>query len=72
LSASAYARTGVVDPADLRLFALVAPVALVASFLGARLVGKGGAQAVGRVALLLTLVSGAALLVAAGRGLWGR
>jgi uncharacterized membrane protein YfcA len=72
LTLAAYARTGAVDPADLRLFALVAPVALVASFLGARLVGKGGAQAVGRVALLLTLVSGAALLVAAGRGLWGR
>jgi len=72
LTLAAYARTGAVDPADLRLFALVAPVALVASFLGARLVGKRGAQAVGRTALLLTLVSGAALLVAAGRGLWGR
>lgn len=72
LTLAAYARTGVVDPADLRLFALVAPVALVASFLGARLMGKGGAQALGRVALLLTLASGAALLIAAGRGLWGR
>jgi uncharacterized membrane protein YfcA len=72
LTLAAYARTGAVDPADLRLFAVVAPVALVASFLGARLVGKGGAQALGRIALLLTLVSGAALLVAAGRSLWGR
>ena len=72
LTLAAYARTGAVDPADLRLFAVVAPVALVASFLGARLVGKGGAQALGRITLLLTLVSGAALLVAAGRSLWGR
>ena len=68
----AYARTGVVDPGDLRLFAVVAPAALVASFLGARLVGKGGAWTVGRIALLLMLASGVALLVGAARGLWGR
>ena len=55
---AAYARTGAVDPADLRLFALVAPVALVASFLGARLVGSGGGRTVGRIALVLTLASG--------------
>jgi len=69
---AAYARTGVVDPADLRLFALVAPVALVASFLGARRVGKGGAATVGRIALLFTLASGVAMLVAAARALMGR
>jgi len=34
-------------PADLRLFALVAPVALVASFLGARLAGRNGGRRVG-------------------------
>jgi hypothetical protein len=72
LTLAAYARTGAVDPADLRLFALVAPVALVASFLGVRLVGKGGAQALARIALLLTLVSGAGLVVMAGRAMWGR
>ncbi len=72
LTLAAYARTGAVDPADLRLFSIVAPAALIASFLGARLVGKGGAQTVGRIALLLTLASGVALLVGAGRGLWGR
>ena len=72
LTLAAYARTGAVEPDDLRLFAVVAPVALIASFLGARLVGKGGAQTLGRVALLLTLASGAALLVGASRGLWGR
>ncbi len=69
---AAYARTGAVEPADLRLFALVAPVALVASFLGARLVGKGGGRAVGRIALMLTLASGLGMLAAAGRVLWGR
>ncbi len=69
---AAYARTGAVEPADLRLFALVAPVALVASFLGARLVGKGGGRAVGRNALMLTLASGLGMLAAAGRVLWGR
>jgi len=72
LTLAAYAHTGAVEPADLRLFAVVAPVALVASFLGARLVGKGGAQNVGRIALVLTLASGAALLVGAGRAIWGR
>ena len=72
LTLAAYARTGAVDPADLRLFVVVAPVALVASFLGARLVGKGGSQALGRIALLLTLASGVALLVGATRSLWGR
>ena len=69
---AAYAHTGAVDPADLRLFSIVAPAALIASFLGARLAGKGGAQAIGRIALLLTLASGVALLVGAGRALWGR
>jgi uncharacterized protein len=72
LSLAAYARTGVVQPDDLRLFAVVAPVALVASILGARLVDKGGSQALGRIALLLTLASGVALLVGVSRGLWGR
>jgi uncharacterized membrane protein YfcA len=72
LTLAAYARTGAVDPVDLRLFSIVAPAALIASFLGARLVGKGGAQTVGRIALLLTLASGVALLVGAARGLWGR
>jgi uncharacterized membrane protein YfcA len=69
---AAYARTGAVDPADLRLFALVAPAALVASFLGARLVGRGGGRIVGRIALALTLVSGVGMLIMAGRALWGR
>jgi len=70
LTLAAYARTGAIEPDDLRLFAVVAPVALVASFVGGRLVDKSGAQALGRIALLLTLISGAALLVAAARGLW--
>ena len=72
LTLAAYARTGAVEPEDLRLFAVVAPVALVASILGARLVDKGGSQALGRIALLLTLASGLALLVSASRSLWGR
>ncbi len=72
LTLAAYARTGVVDPADLRLFALVAPAALVASFLGARLVGKSGAQAIGRIALLVTLASGLGMLIASGRTFVGR
>jgi uncharacterized membrane protein YfcA len=72
LTLAAYARTGAVEPNDLRLFALVAPVALVASILGARLVSKGRSQAAARIALLLTLASGAALLVGASRSLWGR
>jgi hypothetical protein len=72
LTLAAYARTGVVDPADLRLFALVAPAALVASFLGARLLGGGGGRIVGRIALALTLVSGLAMLVMTGRALLGR
>jgi uncharacterized membrane protein YfcA len=67
LTLAAYARTGAVDPADLRLFALVAPAALVASFLGARLAGRNGGRRVGRIALALTLASGLAMLVAAGR-----
>jgi uncharacterized protein len=70
LTLAAYARTGAVEPDDLRLFAVVAPMTLVASFAGGRLVDKGGAQALGRIALLLTLISVAALLVAAARGLW--
>jgi uncharacterized membrane protein YfcA len=72
LTLAAYARTGVVEPDDLRLFAVVAPVTLVASILGARLVGQGGARALGRVALLLTLAAGVALLVGASRSVWGR
>jgi uncharacterized membrane protein YfcA len=72
LTLAAYARTGAVDPADLRLFSIVAPAALIASFLGVRLVDKGGSQTVGRIALLLTLASGVALLFGAGRALWGR
>ena len=72
LTLAAYARTGAVEPADLRLFAVVAPVALVASFLGARLAGRSGGRTVGRIALALTLASGVALLVGASRGLWGR
>jgi uncharacterized protein len=72
LSLAADARTGVVQPDDLRLFAVVAPAALVASILGARLVDKSGSQTLGRIALLLTLASGVALLVGVGRGLWGR
>lgn len=67
---AAYAGAGVVVPGDLRLFAVVAPVALVASFLGVRTVSKTGAQRLGRGALLLTLASGAALLVVAGRTWW--
>jgi hypothetical protein len=72
LTLAAYARTGAVEPDDLRLFAVVAPVTLVASILGARLVGQGGARALGRVALLLTLAAGVALLVGASRSVWGR
>jgi len=72
LTLAAYARTGAVDPADLRLFALVAPVALVASFLGARLAGRNGGRRVGRIALALTLASGLGMLVAAGRTFVGR
>ena len=72
LTLAAYARTGAVDPADLRLFALVAPAALVASFLGARLAGRGGGRSVGRIALLLTLASGLGMLIMAGRALGGR
>jgi uncharacterized membrane protein YfcA len=72
LTLAAYARTGVVDPADLRLFALVAPAALVASFLGARLAAGGGGRMVGRIALALTLASGVAMLLMAARPLWGR
>jgi len=67
---AAYAGAGVVVPGDLRLFAVVAPVALVASVLGVRTVSKTGAQRLGRGALLLTLASGAALLVVAGRTWW--
>ena len=71
LTLAAYARTGVVDPADLRLFALVAPAALVGSFLGARFVRRGGGRAVGRIALLVTLASGLGMLIAVGRTFWG-
>jgi hypothetical protein len=56
----------------LRLFALVAPAALVASFLGARLLGRGGGRTVGRIALLVALASGLGMLIAAGRTFWGR
>ena len=70
LTLAAYARTGAVDPADLRLFAIVAPAALAASFVGARLAGGGGA--VGRIALLVALASGLGMLIIAGRTLWGR
>ena len=70
LTLAAYARTGAVDPADLRLFAIVAPAALAASFVGARLAGGGGA--VGRIALLVALASGLGMLIIAGRALWGR
>ena len=72
LTLAAYARTGAVEPNDLRLFAIVAPVALVASFLGARLAGRSGGRTVGRIALALTLASGVAMLLMAGRTLWGR
>ena len=66
------ARIGEIAPDDVRLFAIVAPAALVASFLGAQLIGKAGASALARIALLLALASGAALLVVAMSKLWGR
>jgi len=72
LTLAAYAGAGVVIPEDLRLFAIVASLALVASFLGGRLVGRAGAPALARTALLLSFASGAALLVVATRSLWGR
>lgn len=72
LTLATYARTGAVEPNNLRLFAVVAPAALAASLLGARLIGKGRAQALGRIALWLTLACGVALLAVASRGLWGR
>jgi len=72
LTLAAYARTGAVESDDLRLFALVAPVALVASFLGARLEGGGGGRTVRRIALALTLISGVGMLLVAGRTLLGR
>ena len=71
LTLAAYARTGVVDPDALRLFALVGPVALIASFLGARLVGKGGARRLAQLALMVALASGVAMLLAAARSLSG-
>ena len=67
LTLAAYAHTGAVDPADLRLFALVAPAALVASFVGARQVGRNGGRTIGRIALLVTLASGLGMLIAVGR-----
>jgi len=66
------AGAGVVVPDDLRLFAIVAPVALVASFLGAGRIGKAGAPGLARLALLLALASGAAMLAIATRSVWGR
>jgi uncharacterized protein len=66
------ARIGAIEPGDLRLFGIAAPVALVASFLGAKMIGKARAPALGRVALLLALASAAALVVVAARSMWGR
>ena len=71
LALAAYARTGAVAPDDMRLFAFVAPVALVASFVGARATRKGGAQSLGRAVQLLSLASGAALLIVALRSVRG-
>lgn len=65
-------RIGAIEPGDLKLFAVAAPAALVASFLGARLISKAGAVTLARLALLLALASGAALLVVAARSVWGR
>ena len=66
-----YARTGTIERQDVQLFAVVAPFALVASLLGARLVGRR-APTVGRLALILAFASGAAMLIAAGRAAFGR
>jgi uncharacterized membrane protein YfcA len=71
LTLAAYARTGVVEPDDLRLFAVVAPMSLIASFVGARLAGHSGGRSIGRIASLAVLASGLVMLIGAGRAVWG-
>jgi uncharacterized protein len=68
---AAYARTGAIEREDVQLFAVVAPVALIASLLGARFVRKR-ALTIGRLALMVALASGAAMLVVAVGALFRR
>jgi uncharacterized membrane protein YfcA len=72
LTLTVYARTGTLDSATLRLFAIVAPAMLIPSYFGARLYGSFSEKTFTRIILLLLLASGAALAFGSARELWRR
>jgi uncharacterized membrane protein YfcA len=72
LTLTIYARTGTLDAATFRLFAIVAPAMLIPSYLGARLYGSFSEKTFTRFILLLLLASGVALALGSARELWRR
>jgi uncharacterized membrane protein YfcA len=72
LTLTIYARTGTLDAATFRLFAIVAPAMLIPSYLGARLYGSFSEKTFTRFILLLLLASGVALAFGSARELWRR
>ncbi len=72
LTLTIYARTGTLDAATFRLFAIVAPAMLIPSYLGARLYGSFSERSFTRVILVLLLASGVALAFGSARELWRR
>jgi uncharacterized membrane protein YfcA len=69
LTLFAYASTGTLDASAFRLFAVVAPVMLIPSYIGARLYRRASEKTFERLVLTLLLASGLALIVGGARAL---
>lgn len=72
LTLTIYARTGTLDAATFRLFAIVAPAMLIPSYLGGRLYGSFSEKTFTRIILALLLASGIALAFGSARELMRR
>jgi uncharacterized membrane protein YfcA len=72
LTLTIYARTGTLDAATVRLFAIVAPAMLIPSYFGGRLYGSFSEKTFARMILLLLLASGVAMAFGSARELWRR
>jgi hypothetical protein len=71
LALAVYASAGALDAEALRLFAVVAPTALIASYVGAGLARRSRETAIARVAPALVAAAGVALIVGVARTLAG-